>query len=138
MALCAAIAFAVAEPALFLGNLAAYDATALCLLAVAAWLVVRTAAFRWPAYCSPRRSPCSRSPRYASLLFVPSIVVLAGLAAVQKPGRKALIAPVALGVTTAGLLAACSTWRALQPERHQVHDAEPSRAKFRLLAAGTA
>ena len=46
VALCAAITFAVAEPTLFLGNLATYDATALCLLAVAAWLVVRTAAFR--------------------------------------------------------------------------------------------
>ena len=43
--------------------------------------------------------------KYMSLLFVPSIVVLAGLAAVPKSGRKAMIAPVALGVTTAGLLA---------------------------------
>ena len=106
VALCAAITFAVAEPTLFLGNLATYDATALCLLAVAAWLVVRTAAFRWPAYLlAAPVAVLAVAAKYASLLFVPSIVVLAGLAAVQKPGRKALIAPVALGVTTAGLLA---------------------------------
>ena len=106
VALCAAITFAVAEPTLFLGNLATYDATALCLLAVAAWLVVRTAAFRWPAYLlAAPVAVLAVAAKYASLLFVPSIVVLAGLAAVQKPWRKALIAPVALGVTTAGLLA---------------------------------
>jgi 4-amino-4-deoxy-L-arabinose transferase-like glycosyltransferase len=105
VALCAAITFAVAEPTLFLGNLATYDATALCLLAVGAWLVVRTAAFRWPAYLlAAPVVVLAVATKYASLLFVPSIVVLAGLA-VPKPWRKALIAPVALGVTTAGLLA---------------------------------
>ena len=61
VALCAAVTFAVAEPTLFLGNLATYDATALCLLAVAAWLVVRIAAFRWPAYLLAAPVPCSRS-----------------------------------------------------------------------------
>ena len=105
VALCAAITFAVAEPTLFLGSLATYDATALCLLAVAAWLVVRTAAFRWPAYLlAAPVAVLAVAAKYASLLFVPSIVVLAGVAAVQKPWRKALIAPVALGLTTAGLL----------------------------------
>lgn len=105
VALCAAITFAVAEPTLFLGNLATYDATALCLLAVAAWLVVRTAAFRWPAYLlAAPVAVLAVATKYASLLFVPSIVALAGLAVVPKAGSKALIAPVALGVTTVGLL----------------------------------
>jgi hypothetical protein len=79
VALCAAITFAVAEPTLFLGNLATYDATALCLLAIAAWLVVRTAAFRWPAYLlAAPVAVLAVAAKYASLLFVPSIVVLAG------------------------------------------------------------
>jgi hypothetical protein len=104
--LCAAVIFSVAEPALFLGNLATYDATALCLLAVAAWLVVRTAAFRWPGYLlAAPVLVLAVATKYASLLFVPSIIALAGLAAAPKLGRKALIAPAALGVTTAGLLA---------------------------------
>jgi Dolichyl-phosphate-mannose-protein mannosyltransferase len=104
--LCAAVIFSVAEPTLFLGNLATYDATALCLLAIAAWLVVRTAAFRWPVYLlAAPVAVLAVASKYASLLFVPSIIALAGLAAAPKVGRKALIAPVALGVTTAGLLA---------------------------------
>ena len=41
--LCAAVIFSVTESAIFLGNFATYDAPALCLLAVAAWIVVRTA-----------------------------------------------------------------------------------------------
>ncbi len=106
VALCAAVIFAVAEPTLFLGNLATYDATALCLLAVAAWLVVRTATFRWPAYLlAAPVAVLAVAAKYASLLFVPSIIILAGLAVVPKSGRKALIAPVTLAVTTAGLLA---------------------------------
>jgi hypothetical protein len=46
--LCAAVVFSVTESAIFLGNFATYDAPALCLLAVAAWIVVRTATVRWP------------------------------------------------------------------------------------------
>ncbi len=38
--LCAAVIFSVTESALFLGHLATYDAPALCLLAVASWIVV--------------------------------------------------------------------------------------------------
>jgi hypothetical protein len=106
VALCAAVIFSVAEPTLFLGNLATYDATALCLLAVAAWVVVRTAAFRWPAYLlAAPLAVLAVATKYAALLFVPSIVVLAGLAAAPRTGRRALIAPAALGLTTAGLLA---------------------------------
>jgi Dolichyl-phosphate-mannose-protein mannosyltransferase len=41
--LCAAVLYAATEPALFLGNLATYDATALFLLTLATWLVVRLA-----------------------------------------------------------------------------------------------
>jgi hypothetical protein len=106
VALCGAVIFSVTEPALYLGHLATYDATALCLLALAAWLVVRTAEFRWPVYllAAPLTALAAAS-KYASLLFVPSVVLLAGLAAWPRHGRKALIRPIALAVTVAGLLA---------------------------------
>ncbi len=48
--LCAAALFAVTEAAVFLGNFATYDATCLFLLALAAWITVRTAASRWPVF----------------------------------------------------------------------------------------
>ena len=106
VALCAAVIFSVAEPTLFLGNLATYDASALCLLAVSAWLIVRSTDFRWPAYLlAAPLMLLAVAAKYAALLFVPIIVVLAGLAAAPRVGRRALIAPAALGLATAGLLA---------------------------------
>jgi hypothetical protein len=82
--LCAAVIFSVTESALFLGNLATYDAPALCLLAITAWIVVRTATFRWPVYL-PAALPVTVAvaTKYASALFVPTIVLLSALA----PGR---------------------------------------------------
>jgi 4-amino-4-deoxy-L-arabinose transferase-like glycosyltransferase len=108
IALCAAVVFAVAEPTLFLGNLATYDATALFLLALAAWLVVRTAGMRWPGYllAAPVLA-LAAATKYASLLWVPAVIVLAGLAAWPLRGRgAALVRPVGLAVLTAGLLGA--------------------------------
>lgn len=104
--LCAAVIFSVTESALFLGHLATYDAPALFLLALAAWIVVRTATFRWPVYLlAAPPIALAVATKYASALFVPTIVVLAALAAWPYRGRKALIPPVALGATVAGLLA---------------------------------
>ena len=89
VALCAAITFAVAEPTLFLGNLATYDATALCLLAVAAWLVVRTAAFRWPAYLlAAPVAVLAVAAKYASLLFVPTSSCSPGWPPCRNPGER--------------------------------------------------
>jgi hypothetical protein len=106
VALCGAVIFSVTEPTLYLGHLATYDATALCLLALAAWLVVRTAEFPWPAYLlAAPLTALAVASKYASLLFVPSVVLLAGLAAWPRHGRKALIRPIAVAVTVAGLLA---------------------------------
>jgi Dolichyl-phosphate-mannose-protein mannosyltransferase len=105
--LCAAVIFAVTEPTLFLGNLATYDASALFLLALATWIVVRTATFRWPVYLlAAAPASLAVATKYASLLFVPSIVVIAGLAAWPSKRGKALISPVALGTTIAAALAA--------------------------------
>lgn len=103
--LCAAIVFSVTEPALFLGHLATYDAPALFLLALAAWIVVRTAGFRWPAYLlAALPLALAVATKYASGLFVPTIIVLSGLAAWPQRGRKALIPPVALTAAVTVLL----------------------------------
>jgi dolichyl-phosphate-mannose-protein mannosyltransferase len=105
--LCAAVIFAVVEPTLFLGNLATYDASALFLLALAMWIVVRTAAFRWPVYLlAAPVAALAVATKYASLLFVPTIVIMAGLAAWPYRRRWALVPPPALlaaiGVILAG------------------------------------
>jgi 4-amino-4-deoxy-L-arabinose transferase-like glycosyltransferase len=82
VALCATVIFSVTESALFLGNLATYDAPALCLLAIATWIVVRTAGFRWPAYLlAALPVTVAVATKYASVLFVPTIVLLSALAA---------------------------------------------------------
>jgi Dolichyl-phosphate-mannose-protein mannosyltransferase len=105
--LCAAVIFSVTESALFLGHLATYDAPSLFLLALATWIVVRTARFRWPVYLlAALPIALAVATKYASGLFVPTIVALAGLAAWPYRGRKALIPPVALGAAVAAILAA--------------------------------
>jgi hypothetical protein len=103
--LCAAVLFSVAEPTIYLGHLATYDASALLLLALAYWIVVRTAHFGWPAYLlAAPVAALAVATKYAALLFVPTIIVMAGLAAWPVRGRKALVAPFALGAATFGIL----------------------------------
>jgi len=106
VALCAAVVFSVTEPTLYLGHLATYDAPALFLLALATWLVVRTADFRWPVYllAAPIAS-LAVATKYASFLFVPSIVAIASLAAWPASRRRAIVAPLALSATIAALIA---------------------------------
>jgi Dolichyl-phosphate-mannose-protein mannosyltransferase len=105
VALCAVIIFSVSEPTIFLGHLATYDASALLLLAFATWIVVRTAAFSWPAYLlAAPVVAVAVATKYASLLFVPTIVVLAGLAAWPQRGRRAIVPPAALTAAIAGLI----------------------------------
>ncbi len=103
--LCAAMIFAVVPAIIFLGHFATYDASALFLLALAAWIVVRTAEMRWPVYllAAPVMT-LAVATKYASFLWVPSVIALAGLAAWPARGRRALIPPLALGVAVAGLL----------------------------------
>lgn len=104
--LCATVLFAVTEATIFLGHLATYDAPALFLLALSTWLVVRTAALRWPVYllAAPTAS-LAVATKYAALLFVPSIVAVAGLAAWPASRRRAIVAPLALAGSIAALLA---------------------------------
>ena len=57
----------------FLGNFATYDATCLFLLAFAAWIMVRTAAFRWPVFLlAALPAALAVGVKYAGLLFVPT------------------------------------------------------------------
>ena len=107
VALCAAALFSVTESAIFLGNFATYDAPTLFLLALAAWIVVRTAAGRWPVYLlAAPLAALAVATKYAALLFVPTIAALAALAALPYLGRRALIRPAAFGLVVAALLAA--------------------------------
>jgi 4-amino-4-deoxy-L-arabinose transferase-like glycosyltransferase len=80
-AACAAALFAVAAPTFFLGRFATYDAPALFLLALAFWLVVRTA--RRPAWWVLLAVPVAAlavGTKYAALLYVPTIACVALLA----------------------------------------------------------
>jgi hypothetical protein len=106
VALCSAALFSITESAIFLGNFATYDAPALFLLALAAWIVVRTAARRWPVYLlAAPLAALAVATKYAALLFVPTIAVLAALAALPYLGRRALLRPAAFGLVVAALLA---------------------------------
>ena len=105
VALCAAVVYAVTEPALFLGHLATYDATALFLLTVATWLVVRFSDGRWPLYllAAPVLT-LAVATKYATLLWVPSVILLAGLTSSPKIGRRALATSAALAAATVAML----------------------------------
>jgi Dolichyl-phosphate-mannose-protein mannosyltransferase len=89
--LCAAALFGTTQSTLFLGHFATYDAMAIFLLALAVWIVVRSA----------RASPgftvvvcvvaalvlaLGVAVKYATLMFAPSIMVLGALTA-YVPGR---------------------------------------------------
>ncbi len=105
--LCAAAFFAVTESAIFLGNFATYDATCLSLLAFAAWIMVRTATFRWPVFLlAALPAALALGVKYAGALFVPTIAVLPVLAGWPERGRRVLWYPLGFGAAVAGLLLA--------------------------------
>ena len=107
VALCAGLLFAVAEPVLLGGFLAGYDATALCLLALAAWLVVRAPEpARVPVYLlAVPVLALAAAAEYAALFFVPLVIGLAALAAWPRLGWRALIRMVVLGAGTVAVIA---------------------------------
>jgi 4-amino-4-deoxy-L-arabinose transferase-like glycosyltransferase len=105
VAVCAAALFSATESAIFLGNFATYDAPAICLLALATWIVVRTASWRWPAYLlAAPVAALAAATKYAAALFVPTIVVLTALVALPYIGRRALLRPVPFLLVVGGLL----------------------------------
>jgi len=105
--LCAAALFCVAEGTVFAGHLATNDAPSLCLLALASWIVVRTAHWRWRAYLlAAPVAGLAAAADYWALLYLPTVALLAGLAAYPYLGRQALARALVLWAVTAELLAA--------------------------------
>jgi Dolichyl-phosphate-mannose-protein mannosyltransferase len=106
--LCAAAAFATTQSTLFLGNFATYDALAIFLLALAAWIVVRTAHTSAILGCllAAPVAALAVAVKYAALMFLPTVVVLAMLAAF--PHRRwggMVLRAVLLPAVTAAILA---------------------------------
>jgi len=104
--LCAAGIFAIAQSTAFMGEFATYDACALFLLALAAWLAVRTAGSRpvWILLAAPVAA-LAVAVKYASALYLPTIVLLAVLVAYQRRGLLGgLLRGVLLSVATITVL----------------------------------
>ncbi|MFL6111202.1 MAG: ArnT family glycosyltransferase [Catenulispora sp.] len=106
--------FATSAPTLFLSRFATYDAMTIFLLALAFWIVVRTARLT-PAVVLAAAPVLAFAVavKYAALLYVPTVVAVAGLseAALAPPGRpgawrRGLIRALVLASAVAGLLAA--------------------------------
>ncbi|MEU5886753.1 glycosyltransferase family 39 protein [Streptomyces sp. NPDC047461] len=105
VALVAAALFAVTQPSIVLGWFATYDAPAIFLLALAAWIVVRTN--RAPAAAVLLAAPVivlAVAVKYASALYLPTLVVLAALTAWHHKGWRCLLRAFLLGLGTAALV----------------------------------
>lgn len=77
-AACAAALFAVAAPTLFLSRLATYDPMSLFLLSLSLWIVVATARRAAPlVLLAVPPAVLAAGTKYAGLLFVPTIVLVA-------------------------------------------------------------
>lgn len=102
-ALCAAGVFAVSQPTLFLGNFATYDALAILLLALSAWILVRVAHGHWAlSLAATPVAFLAVGVKYASAMFLPTAAALLVLAARRRlGGRQALLrgAVFTVGVT---------------------------------------
>ncbi len=105
--------FAVLGPTLHLGAFATYDAMALFLVALAAWLVVRAADegdATGRMVAAGVALALANAVAYASALFDPVVVLIALLTAFPKPGGKiaarriAILAIVVVTLLLAGLL----------------------------------
>ena len=98
-AVCAAALYCCGEGTVFVGGLATYDAPALFLLALAAWIVVRFGETTVPIYLAAA-FPASLAvgTKYAALMFVPVIIALALFASLPRFGGWAWIRPVALSI----------------------------------------
>ena len=104
--LCAAGVFCVAEGVTLAGHLATNDAVSLCFLALASWIVVRTAPWRWRAYLlAAPVAGLAVATDYWALLYLPTLALFAGLAADPYLGRPALTRTLVLGGVTVELLA---------------------------------
>ncbi len=97
-ALCGAGLFGTTASAIFMGGFATYDAPCVFLLALAAWIVVRGALSSWPYYAlAVVPMLLAVGTKYASLLFVPTIILLSCITAIPYHGwRWALLRPISL------------------------------------------
>ena len=124
-ALGAAALFSVLQSTMVLGKLATYDAAAVFLLALSAWVVVRTD--RMNALAVLLAAPPAAlafGVKYASGLYLPTLVVLAVITAYRHRGIGALGRGVVLG---AGILALLGARLLLfrSAGRHQLHHHRP-------------
>jgi len=104
--LCAAALFGVTEAAILTGRLATNDAVSLSLIALASWIVVRTAPWRWRAYLLAIPVAClAAATDYWALLYLPTVAFLAGLAAHPYLGRPALARALILAAVMVELFA---------------------------------
>ena len=151
VALCAAALFSVTAAAIFLGDFATYDATCLFLLATAAWIMVRTALFRWPVFLlAAPIAALAVGVKYAGLLFVPTVAVLPALAGWPARGWRVLLYPLAFVAAVGGLLYAAlraggptyqaaisqTTTNRAQARSRPPHSSASSRVGRRDLCAG--
>ncbi|MFB7286344.1 ArnT family glycosyltransferase [Actinacidiphila glaucinigra] len=105
VALVAAAMFAVTQSAIVMGNFATYDAAALFLLALTTWIVVRTD--RAPIAAVLLAAPIgvlAVAVKYASALYLPTIVVLAVLTSWPHRKWRALLRGVLLALFVGGLI----------------------------------
>ncbi|MET9733741.1 glycosyltransferase family 39 protein [Streptomyces sp. NPDC006458] len=105
VALAAAALFAVTQPSIVLGFFATYDAPAIFLLALSAWIIVRTG--RAPVVAVLLAAPVmvlAVAVKYASALYLPTLVVLAALTAWHHRGWACVVRAFVLGLGTAALV----------------------------------
>ncbi|MFJ2753619.1 ArnT family glycosyltransferase [Streptomyces sp. NPDC087297] len=104
--LAAAALFSVVQSTIVMGNIATYDAPALFLLALATWIVVRTASMAAPTVLlAAPVVVLAVGVKYAAGLYVPTIVALSLLAALPFQHSKAFLRPLLLVPSIAGGLA---------------------------------
>ncbi|RAG85389.1 hypothetical protein DN069_12075 [Streptacidiphilus pinicola] len=142
-AIVAAVLFGVSAPTLFLSRLATYDAMCVFLLAVALWLVVRLARAN-PAWvlCAAPVLVLAAATKYASALYLPTVVVAAALTVVAAGGswaraavRGGLLAAATVGLGWAALVAWPSLRQGLdQTTVNRATGAEPLANILRLSA----
>lgn len=104
---CAALVFALLGPVQFLGAFATYDAMALFLLALSSWLVVRGSGPLSELYLvgGGLVLALADATKYATALWDPVVIVLAGLAAVSGGKARRSLRGARIAAYTAGPVA---------------------------------
>ncbi|MFI8344007.1 ArnT family glycosyltransferase [Streptomyces sp. NPDC085639] len=103
--LTAAALFSVVQSTIVMGNIATYDAPALCLLATATWIVVRTARMCAPAVLlAAPVATLAVAVKYAAGLYVPTIVALSLLTALPHHRARAFLRPLLLASSIGAVL----------------------------------